>query len=74
MDLLHISYGEVTNCRPVMMSGPVVSQFDNCIYCTPVMKQDLLYISYGEGTNCRPVMMGGPVVPSNQEGEYCKLC
>ena len=44
---------------PVMMRGPIVRQFDERTYCTPVMMRGLL--SYVERTYCTPVMMRGPI-------------
>ena len=39
----------------VMMSGPIVCQYDERTYCTPVMIRGPIVCQYDERTYCMPV-------------------
>ena len=44
------------------MRGPIVRQYDERTYCTPVMMRGPIVRQYDERTYCTPVMMRGPIV------------
>ena len=57
---------------PVMMREPIVCEYDERTYCTPVMMmrtyctlvmmREPIVCEYDERTYCMPVMMRGPIV------------